>query len=106
VQPRSPELPPIEKNSLESSWISLAWTVVLEKQSTKPRPKTQFSTTSKFATWCNLLDKTCGGKAYMLREKRQKLYGQDDLPNVEDVEEAIGVVLQKFREVDYDVPTY
>ena len=100
---KSSEQPPPKKDSNQEPWVSSAWTVTLGKHSTTTS-KQQFSISTKFENWCSLVDKTCGGKAHMLRSKRRKLYGKDELPYTEDIEEAIGVVLQKFREVDYDVP--
>lgn len=94
-----PESPQRVDDSPETPWISSEWTATLEKHSTT-KPEVEFSTDSRFENWCSLLDKICGGRAYMLRSKRKNLYVQDELPNVEDVEEAIWVVLQKLGQVD------
>jgi len=99
---KSSEQPPPNEDSNQETWISSGWTVTLVKHSTTS--KQQFSISTKFENWCSFVDKTCGGRAQMLRSKRRKFYQNDELPYTEDIEEAIGVVLQKFREVDYDVP--
>lgn len=62
--------------------------------------KQRYTCSSKFVGWCDLIDKVCGGKAQILRENRRHSYEGCQLPCVEDVEEAIGVVFQSIQQGD------